>query len=392
MNLFDTPIITSIVDDDLYKFTQQQAFMALFPTAIGEYRFHNRGVQRFNGDFLDTLSFQLKECLPALKTTDEELAFLEKRCPFLKSWYLDALKNYRYNPKAISLGLDQENNLYWSSEGLCQKEMMWEVKTMAIISELYFKIIEPEWTMAGQEELARSKASQLSENGCIYIDFGTRRRRNYATQDIVVREMKSFKGFVGTSNVHLAMKNDMIPKGTQAHEFFMAMQVLEGIRNSNYYALNNWVKVYNGDLGIALPDTLGTQQFLNDFGLRFAKLYDGVRWDSGDEYWFTDLIVNHYKKLKIDPMTKSIVYSNALDCDRAIKIQKYCVDKIKASFGIGTFFTNDFGLSKALNMVIKLWSVNRIPVVKISDDVGKVMGDKDAIRVTRWICQKKALD
>ena len=392
MNLIDTPIITSMLDDDLYKFTQQQAFMELFPEAVGVYRFHNRGTQRFNGDFLDTLAFQLKECLPALRTTDEELSFLAKRCPFLKLWYLDALKNYRYNPQAVSFCLDDDNNLQWQAYGLCQKEIMWEVKTMAIISEVYFRVVEPEWTMEGQEELARSKARQLSDNGCTYIDFGTRRRRNYATQDIVMREMKEFKGFAGTSNVHLAMKNDMTPKGTQAHEWVMAMQALEGIRNCNYYALNNWVRVYNGSLGIALPDTVGVKQFLKNFGLRYAKLYDGVRWDSGDPYWFTDLMGNHYKSLKIDPMTKNIIYSNALDCERAIEIQKYCINKIRASFGIGTFFTNDFGLSKALNMVIKLWSVNGIPVVKLPDDDGKVMGDEDAIRVTRWICQRKALD
>lgn len=394
MNLIHEPIIQSMLDDDLYKVTQNQAFMELFPNAQGEYHFHNRGKQRFNGDFLDSLKFQLMECLPALKATDEELEWLTKVCPYLKPSYIDSLARFRYNPSDLQISLDEENNLVLEPRGLIYKTMMWEVKTMAIISELYFKLVETGWEnqMSDQANKARQKAHALSSNGCIYVDFGTRRRRSYETQDTVVREMKAFQGFAGTSNMHLSMKYGLMPKGTQAHEWFQAMQALEGIRNSNYYAMHNWVRVYNGELGIALPDTLGTEQFLKNFNLRFAKLYDGVRWDSGDEYWFTDLIIDHYKKLRIDPLTKTIIYSNALDVDRAIKIKKYCEGKIKCSFGIGTFFTNDFCDSPALNMVIKLWAVNGIPVVKISDDKGKVMGNADAVRVTKWICNNTPLD
>ena len=386
MNLIHEPIIPSMIDDDAYKFSQQMAFMQLFPNAFGQYRFHNRGPQRFNGDFLDTLKFQLFECLPALQITDAELTFMEKKMPYLKPWYLDALQAFRYNPQALKiLDLDTEGNLDWGAEGLCRNEMMWEVKTMAIISEVYFKTVDTEWTMDGQEELARKKADQLFENNCPFIDFGTRRRRNYETQNIVVETMKDVPSFVGTSNVHLAMKHDVNPKGTQAHEWFQAMQALGGIRHSNKYALDNWVEVYQGDLGYALPDTLGSAMFLQDFTTLYAKLFDGVRWDSGDPYWFTDLFVDFYKNLNIDPMSKTIIYSNALNCEKAVEIGKYCEGKIKAAFGIGTFFTNDFVGSKPLNMVIKLWSVNGVFVVKLSDDFGKVMGDKDAVRVTKWM-------
>lgn len=392
MNLIHEPIIKSMLDEDVYKFSQQMAFLELFPHAEGEYGFKNRGKQRFNGDFLDSLKFQINECLPALKATDEELDWFARTSPYLKPWYFDTLKNFRYNPKSVTTRLMPDNNLVWQAKGRCASEMMWEVKMMATISELYFKICDTNWTMEGQEEQAANKMILLSNNGCPTIDFGTRRRRNYETQDIVNRTMKRYNGFLGTSNVHFAMKHGLIPKGTQAHEWFMAMQALEGIRNSNYYALNNWTRVYNGDLGIALPDTLGTVQFLKNFTIRYAKMFDGVRWDSGDEYWFIDLIVEHYKKLKIDPMTKTIVFSNALDCERAIAIAKYCRGKIRYSFGIGTFFTNDFLNSPALNMVIKLWSVNGIPVVKFSDDVGKIMGDQDAIRVAKWECNGTPLD
>jgi len=385
-------IIKSMLDDDLYKLTMQQAFLELFPDAVGEYRFSNRGKQRFNEKFLDSLKHQIWNKLPKLALTLEEKEWLRATCPYLKPAYLEFLYNFRYDPKNVSVSLDKENNLVFVAKGRCIENMMWEVKIMAIISELYFKLVDTNWTMDGQEEKARAKAKMLSDNGCIYTDFGTRRRRNYDTQDIVVREMKEFKGFMGTSNVHLSMKYGLIPKGTQAHEWFQAMQALEGIRNSNYYAMHNWVRVYNGDLGTVLPDTLGSEHFLKNFNIRYSKLFDGPRWDSGDEYWFTDLFINHYKKMKINPLTKTIIYSNALDCERAIRIKKYCEGKIGCAFGIGTFFTNDFDGSPALNMVIKLWSINGICVVKFSDDKGKVMGDKDAIRVTKWMVYGTPLD
>ncbi|MFA7219763.1 MAG: nicotinate phosphoribosyltransferase [Synergistaceae bacterium] len=408
MNLIDKPIITSMLDDDMYKFCMQQAFMELFPNAIGSYRFNNRGNHRFNQDFVDSLNYQIQECMPALKVTDAEIEWFSSVSPFLKPWYLEALRNFRYDPNGVEVRLSEDNNLIWETKGLVREKMMWEVKMMATISELYFKLIDTDWNMNGQEDLARGKANDLSENNCFFIDFGTRRRRSYHTQDMVVRNMRDFSpenvkpnfkgGFTGTSNVHLSHKYGLIPKGTQAHEFFQAMQALEGVRNSNYYAMNNWVRVYNGSLGIALPDTLGTEQFLKNFGLRYAKLFDGVRWDSGDPYWFTDIMLNHYRGLGIDPLSKTIIYSNALDVKKAIEIRKYCEGKIKSSFGIGTFFTNDFNktsspaeVSKALNMVIKLWSVNDIPVVKLSDDKGKEMGDSDAVRVAKWMVYGKPL-
>jgi len=400
-----SPIITSMLDDDTYKFSQQQAFMELFPDAVGKYHFMNRGSHRFTQDFLHALQYQIMNVFPELCATDDEIHWLSKTCPYLKSWYLESLKNFRYDPSSIECYLDNDKNLVWNAKGKLHQQMMWEVKMMATISEIYFRLIDTDWSMSGQEELADRKAGRLTAHDCVFTDFGTRRRRNYETQNLVVSTMKNCilqphmkGGFTGTSNVHFSHKHGLIPKGTQAHEFYMSMQALEGIRNSNYYALNNWVRVYNGNLGIALTDTLGTEQFLKNFGLKYAKLFDGVRHDSGDPFWYTDLIVNHYKKLGINPSEKTIVYSNALDVDSAITIREYCNKSgIKCAFGIGTHFTNDFRndstsrVSKQLNMVIKLWSVNNIPVVKLSDDEGKVMGDPDAIRVTEWMVKGKPL-
>lgn len=386
------PIITSMLDDDTYKFSMGMFALELFPDAVAKYKFSNRGKQRFSYDFLAALDYQINYCLPRLKATDEEIEWFKKTCPYLKPWYFEWLRNFRYNPAQVKTCLTDDNNLSLEIEGNWAETMMWEVKLMAIISELYFKICDKNWTMDGQPQKAFEKAIRLGAAGCIFTDFGTRRRRNYETQDIVVGCMKGYKGFVGTSNVHLSMKHGFIPKGTISHEVPMAMQALEGIRNCNYYAMNNWVRVYNGNLGTALPDTLGSEQFLKNFNIRYAKLWDGARHDSGNPYWFTDLFIAHYKKLGIDPLTKTIIFSNALDPETAIKINEYCKGKIKCSFGIGTNFTNSFEGSPSLNMVIKLSHMNNIPVVKLSDDKGKEMGDKDAIRVARWECFGTPLD
>ena len=385
------PIIKSILENDQYKFSMQNAVLELFPDTFVEYRFNNRGKQRFNQEFLDAFNYQVKR-MADLRLTDREYEWFKKTAKYLKPWYFEYLKNFRFNPNQIMASLDSKNNLVLDIKGYWHETIMWEVPLMALISELYFRIIDTNWTMDGQAERANSKAWMLSESGCVFTDFGTRRRRNFETQDTVVRIMKKYNGFVGTSNAYLSMIYGLIPKGTCAHEWTMAMQAIEGIRNCNYYALNNWVRVYNSDLGTALPDTLGSEQFLKNFNLRFANLFSSVRHDSGDPIWFTNLFVNHYKKLGIDPMTKTIVFSNALNVDKAIEIKEYCEGKIKCAFGIGTALTNDFTKSPALNMVIKLWSVNNIPVVKISDDKGKEIGDHDALRVTKWECFGTQLD
>ena len=203
------------------------------------------------------------------------------------------------------------------------------------------------------------------------------------------------KGFVGTSNVYLAMKYGVKPIGTMAHEWIQGHCVLGGIRHANRYALDAWTRVYRGNLGIALTDTYGTNAFLEDFDTYLAKLFDGVRHDSGDPFRFVDKIVAHYKKLGINPRSKTIVFSDNLKPTTCIALLHYCEDNdICCSFGIGTNFTNDFPLSplKALNMVIKLVRLNGIPVVKLSDDLGKIIGDPDMVRVIRYLYLGTPLD
>jgi nicotinate phosphoribosyltransferase len=230
-----------------------------------------------------------------------------------------------------------------------------------------------------------------------YADFGTRRRRSFRSQELVVETMKDAVGFMGTSNVYLAKKHNVKAIGTQSHQWIMGVSALRGLRHCNSFAMDEWVKTYNGSLGIVLTDTYGTEAFLKDFDLKNAKLFDGVRHDSGDPIWFADLIISHYKKLGIDPMSKIIIFSDGLDDDIADKIRNHCKGRIKSATCIGTFFSNDYKnskgeKSKALSIVIKLYGCAGVPVVKLSDNPAKAAGDEDAVRVAEWTFYGQPLD
>ncbi len=385
------PIINSILDTDLYKLTMQQAVLELFPEVNVEYRFKNRGKQRFTLEFFFLLKKEIQKMV-SLSLSNREYSWLKNNIPFFKPQYLEFLKNYRFNPEEIEISLDKDRDLEISIKGPWRTTILWEVPLMALISELYFKTIDDDWDYWESEiqTNAYNKIKLLTENQCSFADFGTRRRRSFNVQDEVIREFNSFNkdsmknNFVGTSNVYFAKKYEIKAIGTMAHEFIMGMSILEGLRHSNYYSLQNWVRVYNSDLGIALTDTFGSESFFENFNKRLSKLYDGIRHDSGCPFELIDEAIKHYKKMGIDPLSKSIVFSDGLNVDKAIEIKKYCENKIKCSFGIGTHLTNDFENSPALNMVIKLWSCEGVPVVKLSDTPGKEMGDPDAVKVAKW--------
>ena len=228
-------------------------------------------------------------------------------------------------------------------------------------------------------------------HGMHYADFGTRRRFSYDVHDEVVRHMKGGIGndnFVGTSNVHLAHKYNITPIGTHAHEWFMFHAAKYGYKMANHLSMENWTDVFRGDLGMALSDTFTTEVFFKSFDKKFAKLYDGVRQDSGDAIEFADKMLEHYKSLGIDPKSKAIVFSDGLNPETAIKIKDHCRGKIKCSFGIGTNFSNDVG-AKPLNMVIKI--IEAKPegeewhnCIKLSDSKGKYTGDKKEIEIAKY--------
>ena len=385
------PMIKSIIDDDLYKLSMQAAILKYRQNVPVRYVYSNRRPEgMFNQAFADALLDEL-EAMRTLRLTPDEERWLAEQCPFLGKDYLAFLRGYEYNPAEINFEV-KDGELSLDINGPWERTILWEVPSMATISELFFRHCDTNWTHNGRAIQAQLQDKATTLNWCKWADFGTRRRRSYITQDLAVSTFKGQNGFVGTSNVHLAMKHGVKPIGTMAHEWFMGISALEGLRYANRHALRIWSDVFHGNLGIALTDTFGTEAFFGDFDTPLAKLYDGVRHDSGDPIEFGEKVISHYQNLNISPAGKTIVFSDGLDPEEAVRINKCFRDRIGVSFGIGTNFTNDYEGSKALNMVIKMWSCNDIPVVKLSDVLGKQIGDADALRVARWTFGNTPLD
>lgn len=375
----------SILDNDLYKFTMQQAVHMLYPRAEASYGLVNRGNTPFPYGFREQLSARVEK-MSDLKLTDDEKQYLSDTCYFLTPVYLDFLESYRFDPQEVTIkqnGMELKVDV----EGPWYKTILWEVPLLAAISELFFKTTGAE-SISPQKSTAvnQRKAKELKRQGIEFADFGTRRRFSYETQEALLRDILKVEGntLVGTSNVNFSKKFKITPIGTQAHEWFMFHAVINGYRMANSAAVNAWTRAYQGDLGIALTDTFTTDVFLATFDTVQAKLFDGVRQDSGDPQAFVDKVVAHYEKLHIDPRTKTVVFSDGLDVQKAIAIHNYCKGRIKDSYGIGTNLTNDVGVTP-LNIVIKLMKCRETGirdwqfVAKLSDSEDKYTGDSEEI-------------
>jgi nicotinate phosphoribosyltransferase len=392
-------IINSILDVDLYKISMMHAIVETFPDAEVEYTFTNRN----NTPFPDGFDYELRKEIDSMRNlalTQDEKKFLQEKCGhYLNRPFLDLLSGYRYDPSEVGVVL-KDGELSIKIRGFWYRTVLWEVPLMALISELFFKMTGQEPTnRATREKNNIQKGLAFQTNNLILSEFGTRRRYSYEIQDEVVSDLKSCYGsnkfLKGTSNVHLAMKHGLNPHGTHAHEFFMFMGAQYGFKMSNTMGLKHWSDVFHGELGIALSDTLTTDIFFKSFDTKYAKLFDGVRHDSGSPFEFVDKTVNHYKKLGIDPNLKQIVFSDSLNTNLCIEIHNYCKGKIKDSFGVGTHLTNDVGV-KPLNMVIKLTSAKIlgewVPTVKLSDNPGKHTGDKKTIELCKQILNIKEVE
>ena len=384
LNIGEGRYAASTFDDDLYKINMQAAVFQLYPKAQVRYRYINRGGTKFPRGF-DRALRTILDNYKTLEAPKHGRDYLETYASYLSPAFLDYLMRYRLNPNEVGVTQNGED-LSIDIEGYWYSAIRWEIILMSTISELFFQ-------MTGQLadidikrlNTADKKTVTLGSYAINHADFGTRRRLSFENHALVVKTLKNYGGkyFVGSSNVHLAMENDIKPIGTQAHEWFMFHAAKYGYRMAHEMAMEAWVKVFDGDLGIVLPDTFGTKVFLESFTMKFAKLYDGGRQDSGDYKEFTDLLVDHYKKLRIDPMTKTIVYSDGIDSlEKSIEIGTYARKKIGiSSLGIGTWFTNDVGLIP-LNQVIKMVeakpvNLNRwVPTIKLSDSPGKSTGDE----------------
>ncbi len=383
-------MIHSIIDNDLYKFTMQNAVIKIFPRAKVRFHFINRGNTNFPEGFGEILRKEIAK-MAELSLSLEEKGFLKRECTYLDPTYLDFLIGYRYDPSEVGV-IQKKGDLQISIEGYWYRTILWEVPLMALISELYFKMTQQEiYDEAKIIDIARKKATQYNMLGISVADFGTRRRYSFENHDRIVKALKNYgnPSIMGTSNVYFAKKYDLIAIGTHAHEWFMFHAAKYGYKMANKLALENWVRVYRGDLGIALTDTFTSDVFYQAFDTKFAKLFDGVRQDSGDPLEFADKTIKHYKNLKIDPLSKSIVFSDGLNPEMVEKITKHCRNKIKISFGIGTNFTNDVGVNP-LNIVIKIieakpeghdWE----PTIKLSDTKGKYTGNKNSIKLCKEV-------
>ncbi|HFC8517815.1 nicotinate phosphoribosyltransferase [Neisseria weaveri] len=384
-----TPIIRSLLDTDLYKFTMLQVVLHQFPQAHGVYEFRCRNNDQ-TAYPLAEIQADLERELDALcevQFTADELDYL-RSLRYIKSDFVDYLELFRLKRRFIKVNADEQGRLHIRVEGPIIQAMFFEIFVLAIVNELYFRRLETPEVLAEGERRLQAKADRLRELAqmqnpqdppFLISDFGTRRRYNLAWQEHVVRTLHEAAPEIlrGTSNVYLAKKLGITPIGTMAHEFLQAFQALDvRLRDFQTAALEAWVHEYRGDLGIALTDVVGMDAFLRDFDLYFAKLFDGLRHDSGDPYVWGDKAYMHYKKLKIDSRTKMLTFSDGLDIDKSWALHQYFKDRFKTSFGIGTNLTNDFGHT-TLNIVLKLVECNGQSVAKLSDSPGKTMTDND---------------
>ena len=368
-------IISSLLDNDFYKFTMMQGVLHQFPDVDAEYTFNCRttGVN-FSG-MLDDLEKEL-DSLCSLKFSKDELAYL-RQIPFFKKDFIDFLSLMKLNREHVTPEITPEGSLKIKVSGSWLLTILFEVPVLAIVNEIYFRKMVPEPDYAGARNLIDRKIGIIRKSDDFrFSDFGTRRRHSFIWHDEVISRLKENlepKNFIGTSNVFLAKKYGLKPIGTMAHEWIMAGQAV-GVKLhlSQRHMLQKWTDEYRGDLGIALSDTIGVDAFLRDFDLYFAKLYDGVRHDSGDPLDFGYKIISHYKKMGINPLTKTIVFSNSLDFKKAETLLNEFRGKINVSFGIGTNLTNDFPGVTPLNIVMKMSRCNGHPVAKISDDSEKM--------------------
>lgn len=380
-------IINSMLDDDLYKFSMQAAAIRLYDDLNFRALFTNRGKTDFPEGFGDALREQV-DAMADLFLTPEEENWL-RTCPNL-SWlprsYIDFLRGFRFSPSEVFIH-QEGGNLSVSVEGPWYSAIRWEVPLLATISELYYRMTNQKFDIFRQTKNFISKTAKFEEAGCKVTDFGTRRRASYEAQYQVTSSMKACPDvYIGTSNLHFAHIRGLRPIGTYAHEWVMAHEAMFGPRMANRTSMEAWMKVYKGRLGTALPDTYTTEVFLRDFDLLMARQFDGLRQDSGDPVEWGEMVLRHYQNLNIDPKTKTLIFSDALDADKAVMLQKHFNDRINVAFGIGTNLTNDCGL-KPLNMVIKAdaFQVNGrwIPVVKLSDTSGKHHGSAESVALVQ---------
>ena len=374
------PIVTSLLDTDLYKFNMNQVIFHKHTNLNGVYHFkcRNEGIV-FTKEMLEEINEQI-DYLCKLTFKEDELNYL-RSIRFIKNDYVEFLRLWHPIRDYVTTSLEN-GNLKIVVSGPLFSAMQFEIYLLEIVNEVYFRFQYDynELLASAKERLA--KKIEAFNNGKYtfkWAEFGCRRRLSKEFEGYALKELKDkTKNMVGTSNVYYAYKYNLTPIGTYAHEYVQMFQGIDSIplAYTNYYAMKDWYTEYEGDNGTALTDTVTTDLFLKDFNRSMVNNYSGVRHDSGDPYVWGEKILAHYRKFGVDPKTKMLLFSDSLNFDKAQEIYEYFKDKCKVSFGIGTFVTNDTKVD-ALNIVIKLQYVNGRPVAKISDAPTKSMCDDE---------------
>ncbi|HEY1290885.1 MAG TPA: nicotinate phosphoribosyltransferase [Burkholderiales bacterium] len=375
-------LIQSLLDTDLYKFTMMQVVLHHFPGAQVEYKFKCRTPGVDLRPHLEDMKAEFTN-LCKLRFREDELAYL-RGWRFMKSDFVDFLGLFKFNEKYLSAGYGEKpGEIDITIRGPWLHTILYEIPVLAIVSEVYFRRTQPRPNLdegrrrlAAKIELVRKAESSLELR---ISDFGTRRRFSGAWQEEVLQTLKREvpEYFAGTSNVLFAMRNNLTPLGTMAHEYMQACQALgPRLRDSQVFAFDKWAQEYRGDLGIALTDTYGFNAFLRDFDMYFCKLFDGVRHDSADPFDWGERMIEHYRRNRVDPKSKQLIFSDQLSFPLAIEIARRFEGRARISFGIGTNLTNDLGY-EPINIVLKMTECNGQPVAKVSDAPGKTIS-KDA--------------
>ena len=376
-------IISSLLDTDLYKFTKMQVVLHQFPGAEVEYRFKCRNVANL-APYVGEIREEIRG-LCSLHFQDAELAYL-KAMRFIKSDFVDFLGIFKLNEKYVCVTALASGEIEVSIKGPWLHTILFEIPVLAIINEVYFRNTQKWPDLLRSRGRLDTKILELQADGLRELkiaDYGTRRRFGKAWHEEVLRTLMTRLGtgsagqFAGTSNVLFAMKLGLIPLGTMAHEYLQACQALgPRLRDSQVFGFEMWAKEYRGDLGIALSDVYGMSAFLRDFDMYFCKLFDGARHDSGDPFEWGERMLAHYAKNRVDPKTKTLIFSDGLTVPRTIELYRQFKGRCQLAFGIGTNLTNDLGY-EALQIVIKMIRCNGQPVAKLSDTPSKNMCDDE---------------
>jgi nicotinate phosphoribosyltransferase len=380
----------SILDTDLYKASTSYAYWKLYPLAEGTFKFNDRAKEEYDEEFVKLLNMEFAK-FSMLKLTEEEFNWAVKTIPYIPKNYWEWLKTFRLDHNKIKVWLDEEKHLQIEVTDDLYKVTWYEIPVLATVAELRNRYKGFHANNQVMMNILENKINMANEYGLKFSEFGTRRRYSAATHEEIVRILKEKCpiNHVGTSNMYLAMKYGMKPIGTYPHEFTMFHAACFGYKRANYLTLEAWIDVYGGNLGTALVDCYTTESFLRTLTYQQALLLQGFRIDSGDNFAIGNKIIERLKEFKIDPKTKLLIFSNALDMPTYKEIKDYFGNRVMVSAGIGTNITCDPGIDgyKAANIVMKLYKCRMSAkdpwedCIKISDDLGKHIGNQKEFEI-----------